>query len=256
MCFNCLTEPDSAATLAAMIRSIFLALLLTVVFAFNSTAKAEAVKSPQTMRVYVGTYTKANSKGIYLYDLTWRPAALKQVGVAGETANPSFLAMNPDHTRLYAVGEVAEFEGKKTGVVSAFSVDGATGKLSLLNQQSTGGQGPCHVSLDARGKVALVANYGSGTIASLPIESGGKLATAASVIQHRGKSIDPARQTGPHAHGIWTSPDDRFVLTCDLGLDQVLVYRLDAETGKLTSNDLPPGAVAPGAGAASRGVQP
>src|SRR5688572_12962787 len=162
-----------------------------------------------TMRVYVGTYTRGDSKGIYLYDFDGKTGALKQVGVAAETANPSFLALTPDHKYLYAVGEVGEFEGKKTGMVSAFAVDPASGKLALLNRQPTAGMGPCHVSTDSKARVALVANYGSGTIASLPIGTDGKLAAPASVIQHEGSGPDKGRQEGPHAHGIWPSPDDR-----------------------------------------------
>ena len=238
--------------------TLFATLIAGIVISLgSSTCRAEAAQvKPTKMRVYIGTYTGPKSKGIYQYDFDTTTGAMKQVGVAAETPNPSFLAMSPDHKYLYAVGEVSEFQGKKSGAISAFSVDDSTGKLTLLNAQPTGGEGPCHVSMDSRGKFVFAANYGSGTVVSLPIESNGKLAEPASVIQHEGKGPNPKRQTGPHAHGIWPSPDDRFVLACDLGLDQVIVYKLDPQTGKLTPNNLPPGQVPPGAGARHAAFSP
>jgi 6-phosphogluconolactonase len=246
-----LTADEAVATLAIMNQLFIATLVAAIVVSIGSSAcLADAAQAkPTKLRVYVGTYTGPKSKGIYLYDFDTATGAMRQVGVAAKTSNPSFLAMSPDHKHLYAVGEVSEFQGKKSGAVSAFSVDGATGMLTLLNAQATGGEGPCHVSLDSKGKFVFAANYGSGTVVSLPLESDGKLGEPASVIHHEGKGTDPKRQAGPHAHGIWPSPDDRFVLACDLGLDQVIVYKLDATTGKLTRNDLPPGVVPPAAGA-------
>lgn len=205
-------------------------------------------KAPKSYRVYVGTYTGADSKGIYLYDFDAATGALKQVGLAAETKSPSFLAMSPDARHLYAVGEMDAFEGKKTGAVSAFAVDPATGMLSLLNQQPSGGGGPCHVSTDSKGKNVFVANYGGGSVASFPVGPDGRLAPAATVVQHKGSGPDTSRQEGPHGHWVGPSPDDRFVLACDLGLDQVLVYKLDAASGSLAHNDPPAGRVASGAG--------
>lgn len=192
--------------------------------------------APDSYRVYIGTYTGPKSKGIYLYDFDMASGALTQVGVAAEAKSPSFLALSPDARCLYAVGEMDSFEGKKNGAVSAFAVDPATGTLTLLNQQPSGGGGPCHVSTDSKGKFVFVANYGGGSVASFPVGPDGRLGPAASVMQHVGKGPDPARQEGPHGHWIAPSPDDRFVLACDLGLDMVLVYELDPASGKLTSD--------------------
>jgi 6-phosphogluconolactonase len=204
------------------------------------------------MRVYVGTSTGPKSKGIYLYDFDLTSGVLKQIGVAAETRDPTFVALSPDGSRIYAVGVAEGQQGtsrkKADGAVNAFSVDPATGMLALLNSQSSGGSAPCHISLDSSGKHAFVANYSSGNVASFPIEADGKLGPAASVMQHEGSGPDKGRQEGPHAHGIWPSPDDKFVLTCDLGLDKVLVYKLDPATGKLMANDPPSGSVPPGAG--------
>jgi 6-phosphogluconolactonase len=153
--------------------------------------------------------------------------------------NPSFLAIHPSGKYLYSVSEVNDSEGKPGGAVSAFSLDRKTGELKMLNHQSSEGQGPCHVSTDKTGKVAMVANYGSGSIASYPIKADGSLDKAASAIQHEGSSVVPMRQAGPHAHSINISPDNRFAVAADLGLDKLLIYKVDAATGKLAANDPP-----------------
>jgi 6-phosphogluconolactonase len=167
--------------------------------------------------------------------------------LAGETTNPSFLAIHPIKRFLYAVGEVNEINGKKAGAVSAFAIQ-PDRKLSLLNQQPSGGQGPCHVSVDATGRNVLVANYGSGAVACLPVGADGRLAEPSTTIQHEGKSVDPRRQAGPHAHSINLDPANRFALAADLGLDKVLVYRFDASTGRVTPNDPPSVSLVPGSG--------
>src|SRR4051812_7687822 len=136
--------------------------------------------------VYVGTYTGPKSKGIYLLRLDLASGALTPMGVAGETSNPSFLALDPTRRFLYSADEVDNFQGKKAGAVSAFSVDPDSGKLTLLNRQSSGGPGPCYVSVDATGKAALVANYTGGSVESLPIGPDGKLGEPATFIQHQG----------------------------------------------------------------------
>jgi 6-phosphogluconolactonase len=200
-----------------------------------------------TFRVYFGTYTGKDSQGIYQATFDSETGKLSPAELAGEATNPSFLAIHPSKKYLFAVGEIADFEGKKTGGVSAFAVDAATGKLTLLNQQSSQGTGPCHITVDTAGKTALIANYGGGSIASLPIAADGKLQPAASAIQHVGKSVTK-RQDAPHAHSINLDPLNEFAFTADLGLDQVLVYRFDATTSKLTPHDPPFGAVPGGSG--------
>lgn len=198
--------------------------------------------------VYFGTYTGGKSKGIYVSRFNSETGKLSEPELVAETKNPSFLAVHPTEKFLYAVGEVNEAQGKRGGAVNAYAIDAKTGKLTALNQQTSGGTGPCHVSVDATGKCVLVANYGSGSIAALPVKADGSLGEAATTIQHTGSSVNPKRQTGPHAHFIIPSPDNRLAMTCDLGLDKVLVYQLDASTAKLTTNN-PPFAVVPhGAG--------
>ena len=201
--------------------------------------------APQAVRVYVGTYTNnAKSKGIYQVRLDLATGALGEPELAGEVANPSFLAIHPTCKFVYAVSEA----GGKDATVSAFAVAPETGKLTFLNKQSTRGSGPCYVAVDREGKAALAANYGSGSICAMPIGAGGELAESTAFIQHTGSGPNAARQKGPHAHCIDLDPANRFALVCDLGLDKVFVYRLDAAKATLTPNDPPSASVAPGAG--------
>jgi len=214
---------------------------------FLSTMHSQA-RSPRQYHVYFGTYTGTKSKGIYLSRFDTVTGNLSEPKLAAETKSPSFLAVRPGDRFLYAVGEMTELDGKRAGAVNAFSIAPKTGRLTSLNQQPSGGLGPCYVAVDRKGRCVLVANYGSGGIASLPILKDGSLGAPVSVIQHTGSSVNPQRQSGPHAHFITTDPGNRFALACDLGLDKILVYRLDAKRATLTANDLPFASVAPGAG--------
>lgn len=202
----------------------------------------------EKMWTYFGTYTGPASKGIYLGEFDADTGDLKLVGLAAELDNPTFLAIHPSGKYLYAAGEIGNFNGKKAGAVSAFVIDPKTGQLTLLNQQSSEGQGPCHVAVDKTGKCALVANYGGGSIASLPIGDDGKLAEAASAIQHEGSSVDKSRQEKPHAHSINVGPDNRLAFAADLGIDKIMIYKLDPATAKLTPHDPPFAATPPGGG--------
>jgi 6-phosphogluconolactonase len=219
-----------------------------------SNAKPMSDDLKNATLVYVGTYTGAKSKGIYLFRLRTENNEVSQniildpLGLAAETPSPSFLEIDQKRRLLFAVNEVDKFEGKRSGAVSAFSIDPGTGKLTLLNQRSSEGTGPCHLVLDKEGRNVIVANYGSGSVAVLGVGSDGKLSEATSVIQHQGKSIDPQRQAGPHAHCVTLDPAKRFVFVCDLGLDQVLAYKLDAEHGKLIPNEPAFTALKPGSG--------
>src|SRR5882757_1437686 len=145
--------------------------------------------------VYFGTYTGAKSQGIYVSRFDSATGKLGAPELAAEIQNPSFIAVHPDGHHLYACGETSG-----GGTVSAFSIDSKTGKLVLLNKEHSGGNGPCHVAVDATGKCLLVANYGTGSIAALPIQSDCRLGAATTDIQHHGSSLNPNRQAGPHAH--------------------------------------------------------
>lgn len=209
---------------------------------------ARAVDSTTPIRVYFGTYTGGDGKGIYVAELDRATGKLSPPQLAGEAVNPSFLAIHPTKKFLYAVGEVSDFEGKKTGGVSAFAIDPKSGALKLINQASSGGAGPCHLTVDATGKDVLVANYGGGSVACLPINDDGSLRPASSFIQHEGSSVDKQRQQGPHAHSINIDAANRYAIAADLGLDKLLVYRFDPAQGKLTPNDPPSVALPAGGG--------
>ncbi len=198
--------------------------------------------------VYIGTYTGEKSKGIYVCRYDAKSGKLGSPELAAESVNPSFLAVHPSRRYLYAVNEVARYEGQRSGYVSAFEIDRATGKLTLLNKVSARGSGPCHLVVDKRGKNVLVANYGSGSVAVLPIKDGGRLGEAVGFMQHSGSSVNAERQKGPHAHCVALSHDNRFAFVADLGLDKVLIYRFDSGLGTLVANDPPFVKVAPGAG--------
>ena len=193
--------------------------------------------------VYAGTFTGPKSKGIYCFRLQEDNLEVSQnitlvpLGLAAQSENPSFLELDLKRRLLFAVNEVDKFEGKATGSVSAFSIDRGTGKLTLLNQRPSMGTGPCHLVLDKKGRNLLVANYGGGSVAVLPVGPDGRLGEATSFIQHTGKSIDPKRQLGPHAHCVTLDPANRFAFVCDLGLDKVMTYRFDAKHGKLTASE-------------------
>ncbi len=195
--------------------------------------------------VYFGTYTGAKSKGIYCWRMT-DDGKLTRVGLAAETANPTYLALHPTGKFLYAIGEFAQFNGQKAGAVTAYAIDTATGKLTLLNQQSSGGPGPCHLDVDRAGKVVLVANYGGGSVEALPIKADGSLGEPGTFVQHKG--VGDYEKRAPRGHAINVDPTQRFAVACDLGLDQVLVYKLDAANAKLTPNDPPFAMLAPGSG--------
>jgi 6-phosphogluconolactonase len=215
-----------------------LALLLT---AIGVEAASSTKNNKNTYFVYVGTYTEeaSTSKGIYAYRFDSGNAQLTPIGLVAQTTNPSFLAVHPNHHFLYAVNEVGNFKGQKSGGVSAFAIDHATGKLTLLNEVASGGADPCYIIVDKTGKFVLVANYTGGSVSVFPILQDGSLGAASAFVQHAGHGTNPKRQEGPHAHSIDLSPDNRFAIVDDLGLDETLVYKFDSAKGSLTPNDPP-----------------
>ena len=199
---------------------------------------------------YVGTYTEdgSKSKGIYAYRFDAETGQTTPMGLAAETTNPSFVALHPNGRFLYAVNEVGNYQGPNSGGVSAFSVDLATGKLTLLNEVPSRGADPCYITVDKTGKYVLVANYTGGSIAVFPVLPDGKLGEASAFVQHTGHGTNPERQEKAHAHSIDLSPDNRFAMVDDLGLDELLVYKFDSANGSLTANDPPFAKLDPGAG--------
>jgi len=210
-----------------------------------SLLAALSTASAESLPVYFGTYTGGEnaSKGIYRSLLDLDTGKLSEPVLAVEIKNPSFLEIHPNGKSLYAVSESGG-----AGTVSAYAIDAQTGNLKFFNQQPSGGSGPCHVNIDRTGKVALVANYGSGSASAIPIKPDGSLAEPTCVVQHEGSSVNPSRQKEPHAHSINLSPDNRFAFVADLGIDKIMIYRLDAEKGTIVPNDPPFARLKPGSG--------
>ena len=228
-------------------KKAFVILLMSICLAVGSLVVC-GVNLKGELIVYIGTYTGQKSKGIYAFRFQPATGSSTSIGLVAETANPSFLTIHPNRRFLYAVNEVNTYEGQSAGSVSAFSVDAKTARLTFLNKVSSRGASPCHLAVDKTGKWLLVANYCGGNIAAFPINKDGSLGEASAVVQHAGSSANPQRQQGPHAHSVNLSPDNRFAMASDLGLDQVLIYRFDAVRGTLTPSDPPFAKLKPGAG--------
>lgn len=200
-----------------------------------------------TVRAYVGTYTQKGSQGIYVLDLDREAGTVTEARVAAETKQPSFVAIHPNRKYLYSVSEVDSVDGKKGGGVSAFEIQ-ADGTLKRLNSEITGGGAPCHLVVDPTGRNLLIANYSGGSVACLPIAADGSLKPTSCFVQHKGASVDKSRQEAPHAHSINVDPTGGYAVVADLGLDQVLVYKLDSDHGQLTPNEPPSTSTKPGGG--------
>jgi len=176
-----------------------------------------------------------------IFRLDTTTGKLTAVGSPVETKTPAWMTISPNGKFVYAINEQAD-------AVSSFALDAKTGKLTALNQVATQGKGPCHVSIDHTGRAIFVANYGSGSLESYPVKADGTIGERVSFIQNQGSSADKSRQQGPHAHSANISPDNRFLVLADLGLDKLLVFKIDPATAKLTPNDPPSTSVKPGAG--------
>jgi 6-phosphogluconolactonase len=231
-------------------------------------AAAMPARGAGDVLAYVGTYSspkgpegsKGRGKGINLFQMNPSTGALTFRELFASDANPAWLAFNPSRTHLYAANETDTYEGAASGSVSAYSVDRSSGRLALLNTVSSQGAGPAHLSVHPSGKFVLVANYAGGTVAVLPIQPDGSLG-AATDVKHDAGPLGPARAAtappgsfaisghdSPHAHMVQSDPSGRFVLSTDLGMDQILIWTFDAQQGRLTPNNPPAVSVPPGDG--------
>jgi 6-phosphogluconolactonase len=196
--------------------------------------------------VFVTAFAPGEKGGIHAYEFDLKAGKLKHLRRTAGVENPFFLALSPDRKFLYSI-HAKQFGGKENEQVAAYQVLGRTGELKLLNRQSAEGTAACYLDVDRTGKAVLVANYSSGSVASLPVKADGSLGEPASFFQHEGSSVNPQRQKEPHAHCIVVSPDNRYAFAADLGTDQILCYKIDPATAKLTPNKpafakSPPGA--------------
>jgi 6-phosphogluconolactonase len=214
----------------------------------SSYGRHRTPAAAREMLVYVGTYTSGRSEGIYLYRLDLSDGALRRAGITKGVVNPSYLTLERGRRFLYAVNEVEEFAGKKSGAVSAFAIDRATGALRLLDQRPSMGGAPCYVTAADAGRNVLVANYAGGNVAVLPVMKDGSLGEATDVRQDEGSGPNRERQDGPHAHCVVLDRPNRHAYSCDLGTDKVMIYRFDARAGRLIPNAQPWVQLKPGAG--------
>lgn len=238
------------------------------VAAFAVAAPALAGLAPHArspLLAYVGTYSASgpptgHGRGIYLFEMNPATGALTERAVFPNTTNPSWLDLDPSRTHLYCVNEIMNFQGTSSGSASAYAIDHANGHLTLLNTVSSEGAGPAYLSVHPSGKYVLVANYGGGTVAVLPIRANGELGPATDVHHDRGPA-GPQHATSaprgsfaisghhrPHAHMIHADPFGRFVLSTDLGTDNILIWKFDLQKGKLIPNDPPSVSLPPGDG--------
>jgi 6-phosphogluconolactonase len=210
------------------IRFFMLALLLVVLSGMSFAAGQK-----ESFIVYVGTYTGHGSQGIYAYRFDEGTGKLSAIGLAAETASPSFLVLSNNKHFLYAVNELENYQGKPSGGVSAFAIQPSGEKLTFLNELPSRGEDPAHLALDRTGKYLLVANYTSGNVTVFPVLKDGSLGEATAFVQHHGSGVNHERQEGPHAHEIVMSPDNRFALITDLGLDEIFSYPFNPAKGTL-----------------------
>ncbi|MEP6753905.1 MAG: lactonase family protein, partial [Chthonomonadales bacterium] len=232
-----------------------LVLAAAAILPISNVAKSDDTQATKVVQgkavsqwVMVGSYTDGPGDGIHVYELNPENGNLRLASVGPKTISPSFLVASADSQFVYAVNETANFDGNGAGAVSAFQFNKRTGKLTYLNSQTSGGNGPCHICLDKSGKFVMVANYGGGSIESIGVKADGSLGRVITFIQHKGTSADPKRQEGPHAHSVYFDPSGKYLVVNDLGLDRVFTYKFDAVSGELTAVKGGGMTTAPGAG--------
>jgi len=230
----------------------FLFLAAPLVFAAAGRLPDKPAASGKYL-VFVGTYTaKTQSKGIYSYEFDADTGKLTPKGIAAETPDPSWVAVHPNGKYLYAANEAG-----KSSAVSSFAIDKKSGNLALLNQMPALGEDPCYLSFDKTGKYLFVANYSSGTVAVFPVLTDGRLGEHTALVKDQG-ALGPnkERQEAPHAHWIGVTPGNLFTFVADLGLDEIMIYRFDANKGSLLPHEPAFAKVEPGAGPRHIAIHP
>jgi 6-phosphogluconolactonase len=240
-------------------------LLIAFFFVLVFGAAAIAQDGNGDYFLYVGTYTgfkyvhhsktwgvgDSHSKGIYVSRFHAATGELSEPELAAEIVNPSFLTISPNNKYLYAISEDPYSLGPPldhSSYVSAFAIDPTTGHLHLLNTVPASGTSTCFISIDMSGKYVMVSNFGSGSTSVIRVRDDGSLGELTSFMQDVGHSIDPSIQSEPHTHSVIVSPDNRYAIVSDLGLDKVLIFKFDGETGKLSPPNPPSVSVYPGGG--------
>jgi len=220
-----------------------------------AVALGQASAAPAKALVCFVSRSPADKESVLLYQLSLKDGSLKKLSAVSGIIGPSFLKIHPSGKFLYTVNEVATFDGKRSGGVTAFALDVQGGKLTRLNQQPSGDTGPCHLTVDATGKFLLVAHYGGGSTSVLPINDDGSVGAVVSRIKHNGSSVTP-RQKAPHAHSIHVGPNNKFAFAPDLGIDKVLVFSFDEKTGTIAETKFGGAKLEPGSGPRHFGFHP
>lgn len=223
---------------------VFFLFPLVAGIAFSNVTVAAA----EEPLVFISAFAPGEKGAIHAYKMNPQTGELKFVERTSDVEHPFFLAVSPDNKFLYSIHAPGKFSGKDNEFVSAFALEGRTGKLKLLNRQSSQGTASCYLDIDKSGKAVVVANYTTGSVACLPVKEDGSLGEPETFIQHTGSSVNPQRQKEPHAHCSVISPDQKFVFAADLGLDKILAYQINPETAELTPAAQPFVRTIPGAG--------
>ena len=204
------------------------------------------VSAQQEDYLITGTYTSGKSEGIYVYKFNssnGTATAISQVKIS----NPSFLAVSPDEQFVFAVQENAAAKGKG-GEITAFSFNKKNGTLTYINEQPSGGDHPCYITVDKTGRWVVAGNYSSGSLTVFPVQANGSLGKATTIIQHEGSGPNITRQRSPHVHCTLFSHDNRFLFVPDLGIDKIMIYKFDEVKGTLVPSKQPFAKSSAGAG--------
>lgn len=202
--------------------------------------------------LFIGTYSEpikfgtgetlhGKGQGVHLYAFNQETGFISGGELACKSRNPSFLCVSADGKYLYAVNELKEFAGEKAGAISAYRIHVEHNKpvLTFLSQFSTRGTDPCHVNINKDGTHVYVANFMSGSVTVFPVDETGTLLPSSEFIQHKGSSVDVKRQSSPHAHSVVLTPDEKYALVPDLGIDKLMIYKTDFAAGTLKPAQIP-----------------
>lgn len=221
-------------------------IIILLITLFTSTNFLMGQSSKEIL--YVGTSSERDSKGIYVFEFDRSNKDFREIQTLTHKASPTFLEIHPNGKFLYAVYREGLTKEDKKGTLSAFEINQTTGALQLINEVSSEGAGPCHVSVDPLGEYVYVSNYGGGNLAVFPIKGNGSLESASDMVQHSGGSIHPTRQKQPYMHSIIPGKQGDFIYASDLGVDKIFTYKIMREAGKLSPTEKPSTSSTPGAG--------
>ena len=203
---------------------------------------------PKKEILYAGTFSVRGSEGIYIFSFDRVKRSLKLLQTVPGLASPTYLTIHPSGKFLYAVNRGKADVSDNGGSVTAYGVDAKTGRLSGLNNRSSYGEGPCHISLDKTGKYAFISNYGEGNLVVLPLFDDGLPGSPSDAKKYVGSSVNESRQSAPHIHSAVISGDNRFLYVTDLGTDKIYIYEFNASNGNLAPAQTPEVSVNAGSG--------